>query len=174
MIGTTVHIPTLETGRLILRAPATGDFEAYAEMMTSSRACYMDQAKDRNAAWNWFVSDVAHWSLFGFGALMIDVRGSGLTVGEVSINNGPTFPETEIGWLLYEGSEGQGYATEAAGALRDWAFTSTGLTTLVSYIDPENRTSIRLAERLGAVADPDAERRQPRDLVFRHSKPEDV
>jgi RimJ/RimL family protein N-acetyltransferase len=134
----------------------------------------MDQAPDRTAAWGWFVSDVAHWTLFGFGGLMVDVRETGETIGEVAINNGPTFPETEIGWMLYEGAERKGFATEAAMALREWAYRANLLKTLVSYIDPENSASIRLAERLGAVPDHDAERRTPEDLVYRHPSPEEA
>jgi RimJ/RimL family protein N-acetyltransferase len=47
------------------------------------------------------------------------------------------------------------------------------LTTLVSYMDPENHASAAVARRLGAVPDPDAPR-QPgpeneADLVFRHT-----
>ena len=36
-------------------------------------------------------------------------------------------PEKELGWLVYDGYEGQGYATEAAAALRDWAFNPLGV-----------------------------------------------
>ena len=100
---------------------------------------------------------------------MIDLRETGECVGQVGINHGPLFPEKELGWLLYEGHEGHGYAFEAALALRDWAFGAGGLNTLVSYIDPANVRSVAVAERLGGVLDPDAARQDPEDLVFRHS-----
>jgi len=61
------------------------------------------------------------------------------------------------------GHEGRGYATEAALALRDWAFS------LVSYIAPGNAASVAVAERLGARLDPAAPRTVPADLVYRHS-----
>jgi RimJ/RimL family protein N-acetyltransferase len=88
----------------------------------------------------------------------------------VTLNNGPLFPETELGWLLYRGHEGHGFATEAAAHLRDWAFGTHGLGTLVSYVDPANRASARVAERLGGVQDPDAHRMagEADDLVYRH------
>ncbi|WP_252724131.1 GNAT family N-acetyltransferase [Thalassospira sp. A40-3] len=63
------------------------------------------------------------------------------------------------------------YDTEAATALRDWAFNARGLPTLVSYIAPENDRSITLAERIGAVLDQTAQRPDPNDLVFRHAHP---
>ena len=45
------------------------------------------------------------------------------------------------------------WAIQSAAALRDWALGPRGLTALVSYIDPRNSRSIRLAERLGAWQD---------------------
>ena len=52
--------------------------------------------------------------------------------------------------------------------VRDWAAEALGLDRLVSYIDPHNARSIAVAERLGAVLDPDAAKQDPEDLVYRH------
>ena len=84
------------------------------------------------------------------------------------------WPETEIGWIMFEGGEGKGYAFEAAEAARTHVFETLGWDTAVSYIDPHNARSIALAERLGAVRDDSAERPHPDDLVYRHPKPEAV
>ena len=161
-------IPTLTTDRLFLRPPVFADFPAMEELLTSQRAKYMGGPYDSFAAWGLFCHDVALWHLFGHGALMIDLRLTGECVGQVGINHGPLFPEKELGWLLFEGHEGQGYAVEAARALRDWARTTGGLSTLVSYIDPANTGSIAVAERLGAVLDTAAVRQDADDLVYRH------
>ena len=123
----------------------------------------------QEAAWGVFCHDIACWELLGHGALMADLRATGECVGQVGINHGPLFPEKELGWLVYEGHEGRGYATEAARTLRDWAARALGLDGLVSYVDPENRRSARVAERLGATLHPDAPKQDPGDLVYRHS-----
>jgi RimJ/RimL family protein N-acetyltransferase len=123
---------------------------------------------DTKATWGMFCSDVALWHLFGHGALMIEVRATGECVGQVGINHGPLYPEKELGWLVYDGFEGKGYATEAASALRDWAFDSLGLQTLVSYVDIENAASAAVAKRLGGVIDPAALRHDPEDVVYRY------
>jgi RimJ/RimL family protein N-acetyltransferase len=162
-------IPTLTTERLILRPPTFADFAAYEALWASPRSRYMGGPYDTFSAWGLFCHDIACWQLFGHGALMIDLRSSGECVGQIGINHGPLFPEKEMGWLLYPGYEGHGYAVEAARALRDWAFADGGLTTLVSYCDPANARSIAVAERLGAVRDPLAPRQDPEDVVFRHS-----
>jgi RimJ/RimL family protein N-acetyltransferase len=165
--------PMLDTPRLSLRAMTPADWPAYAAFMAGPRARFMGGPFDTRAAWGQFCHDAAGWALFGAGALMADRRADRTTVGQVGINHGPLFPEPELGWFLYDGHDGNGYATEAARALRDWAYDVAGLTTLVSYMDKDNHASAGVARRLGAVPDPDAAR-QPGpesadDLVFRHN-----
>lgn len=164
-----MDIPTLTTERLILRPPVMADFVAYEALMASPRSSGMGGPFDTRAAWGLFCHDIALWHLFGHGALMIDLRDTGECVGQVGINHGPLFPEKELGWLVYDGHEGQGYASEAARALKHWAFSVRGLETLISYIDQNNSRSIAVAERLGGVRDPDAVRQDPEDLVYRYS-----
>ncbi len=166
-----IEIPTIETERLILRPPGMEDWPLYAELMFSERAVHMGGPFSTNVAWGIFCHDVAQWTLMGHGALMVDARDSGQCLGQVGINHGPLFPEHELGWLVYADAEGKGYAYEAALALRAWAFATLRLKTLVSYIDPRNTRSRRLAERLGAVLDTTAPRQDPDELVYRHLKP---
>ena len=59
--------------------------------------------------------------------------------------------ETELGWVLAREHWGQGYATEAALALRDWAFDERGLTRLISLIQQGTWRSVRVAESRRAV-----------------------
>ena len=164
-------IPRLRTQRLILRAPVLDDFPAFAALMVSPRSEPMGGPFDTPTAWGLFCHGLALWPLMGHGAMMIDLDSTGECVGQVDINHGPLFPEKELGWQLYEAHEGKGYATEAAQALRDWAFEALGLPSLVSYIDPGNVRSVAVAERLGAVLDPTAAKQDPGDLVYRHSAP---
>ncbi len=160
--------PTLTTERLTLRPMREADFPAYRDLMASPRSIYMGGPVEPRFAWGMFCHDIACWTLFGHGALMIEVTSTGQCVGQVGINGGPFFPEKELGWLIYDGFEGHGYATEAARALRDWAFGTLGLATLVSYIDPENAASTAVALRLGGTEDPDAVRQDAEDRVYRY------
>jgi RimJ/RimL family protein N-acetyltransferase len=166
-----VPTPVLETPRLILRAPTEADFPAFAQLMMSERAQYMGGPFNDWGAWGMLCHDMIGWSLFGHGGLMIDRREDGICVGQVSINYGPLFPERELGWMLYDGSEGRGYATEAADAYRNWAFATLKLDTLVSYMDPANVASAAVAERLGGHLDPNAPRQDAEDLVYRYWPP---
>lgn len=119
--------------------------------------------------WGMFCHCVASWDLFGHGGLMIERREVPDAIGMVSINGGPLFVEKELGWFLYEGYEGHGFATEAAGALKDWASAELGLATLVSYFDPANARSLAVAGRLGGKQDLEAEVSDPGDVVFRYT-----
>lgn len=165
--------PTLRTTRLILRPMREADFPAYLELMASPRSRYMGGPYDEAGAWGAFCHLIACWTLYGHGGLMIELLATGETVGVVEINGGPLYPEREIGWLLYDGFEGHGYVTEAATALRDWAFGALGVESLVSYFHPENHRSMAVAQRLGAVRDDAAQRQpgDPDDVVYRHHRP---
>ncbi|MEQ9257587.1 MAG: GNAT family protein [Roseovarius sp.] len=165
-----LDIPRLETARLILRAPRVEEFEAFAALVASERAEHMYRL-GRKPAWKEFAAEMGHWPLFGFGPWHVERKSDGALLGAVSLLKHDHYPETEIGWHLFEGFEGHGYAEEAARAARDWAFTELGLETLVSYIDPANLRSIALAERLGAVRDTRAKGEDATDLVYRHAAP---
>lgn len=102
------------------------------------------------------MNSVGHWPISGMGGWAIDVTATGQTIGEVAVCQPPEYPETEIGWVLFEGFEKQGFALEAAVAALGYARRTIRPPGLVSYIDPDNAPSIRLAERLGGTLDAQA------------------
>lgn len=160
--------PTLRTERLVLRPLQAADFPAYGAFLATERSRFMGGPYRGWAAWGMFCHEIACWELYGHGGLLIERLSDGAAMGVVEVNDGPLFPEKELGWMLYEGFEGQGYATEAAAALRNWAFRELRLTSLVSYFHPNNAASIAVARRLGAERDDAAPRQDPEDLVYRH------
>lgn len=166
-----VVAPTLTTERLVLRAHRLADFEPIAQLFATDRSRFMDGPRRAPEVWRGFMCDVGQWAVLGYGAWAIELK-DGTLVGQVGLNRPVEFPEDELGWLLFEGYEGRGYALEAARTARDFGYGQAGLPSLVSYIDPENARSIRLAERLGAVRDPGAATPNGDPcLVFRHPRP---
>lgn len=164
--------PELRTERLILRELRQEDFGPFAAVFASDRARYMGGRQTRTEAWTSFVADAGQWAVLGFGSWAIGLRETGQSVGEIGLNRPVHFPENELGWMLWDGLEGHGYATEAALAARRFAYGELGWSTVVSYIDPDNAPSIRVAERMGAEVDPYAA--TPDDdptLVYRHPSP---
>jgi len=100
------------------------------------------------------------WRAEGFGALVIERAGD--VLGEVDLlawdratwaygfrsELGPEI-ELELGWTLARDAWGRGYATEAALAVRDWAFRELRPPRLISMIFAANVRSQRVAEKIG-------------------------
>jgi ribosomal-protein-alanine N-acetyltransferase len=58
-------------------------------------------------------------------------------------------PEVEVAYLLAREYWGRGLATEAAQAIRDYAFEHLNMSRLICLIDPANHASRRVAEKTG-------------------------
>ncbi len=171
-----VNTPVLETERLILRAPDPQDWPVFADFFGSDRSRFIGGPKDRKDAWRSFGHVIGMWVLRGFGSFVFTLRGDDTALGMTGPWYPEGWPERELGWTVWTPrAEGKGYAFEASKAARDHLFRDLGWDTAVSYIDPDNARSIALAERLGAVLDPNAATPDKDDeacLVYRHPKPE--
>ena len=77
------------------------------------------------------------------------------------------YPEPELGWFVTEAAEGRGIAAESARAVMVWARQTFGWDHIDNYIDPGNRRSIALGQRLGGVMT-EAPGSDPTDVVIRH------
>jgi RimJ/RimL family protein N-acetyltransferase len=66
----------------------------------------------------------------------------------------PIGPHVEIGWRLVRHAWGHGYATEAAGAALNDAFTRAGLTEVIAYTASDNLRSQAVMARLRLQRDP--------------------
>ncbi|MFZ3582912.1 GNAT family N-acetyltransferase [Loktanella sp. DJP18] len=167
-------VPTLQTARLTLRPPATKDWPAFRDFMQSDRAAHFHQQGNLGAIWRGFAAELGHWEIFGYGMWTVTRNGDDTALGLIGPWTPPDWPETEIGWMIFDAAtEGTGIASEAARASLTHAFDVLGWATAVSYIAPDNARSIALAERLGAVRDPDALRpaNSPDSAVWRHRSP---
>jgi RimJ/RimL family protein N-acetyltransferase len=175
---TTLHIPTLETERLTLRAPARSDFANFAAMLATDRAHHMGGPFDATQSWRLFCSGVASWPLNGYGAWTILNRDTHEFLGDTGITHPLHFPEPELGWTLTARAEGLGYGFEAATAALNWYWTNRDAQTLVSYITPGNTRSEHLARKLGATPDPAAAlpsgETRNETTVYRHTAPSAV
>lgn len=129
------------------------DLRHLCEVYSSERARYVGGRLPKQQVWHNFTTGIAQWPLLGMGVWAVDLARTSECVGEVAVTHPPDYPEVELGWLLFNGREGNGYAYEAACAARDYAFRAIRPESLVSYIDPDNHRSIKLAQRLGAMLD---------------------
>jgi RimJ/RimL family protein N-acetyltransferase len=166
--------PTITTDRLVLRAPELGDWEAFDAFMRSDRSVHVGGPRDDTwENWRSFNNIAGHWMLKGWGVFVVTDKATGTPMGMAGPWQPPTWPEPEIAWTLWDdATEGKGIAREAALAARTWAQAEMPDARFVSYIDPANARSAALAERLGAVLDPDATPLDEGDLVYRHPDPD--
>jgi RimJ/RimL family protein N-acetyltransferase len=93
--------------------------------------------------------DRREWSERGHGLLAILDPRSDSFLGRCGLKYWPQFDETELGWVLRRDAWGEGYATEAASACIEWAFSELDLSYLTAMINADNARSVRVAERLG-------------------------
>lgn len=167
-------IPTLETERLRLRAPALADFPVYADIALGPKGRFILPEQTRAGAWYDFSNMVACWLLRGHGLWTVERRDTALTLGFTLISFEPGDHEPELGYMFAAEAEGNGYATEAAGRAKLYAFETLAFSTLVSTIDPDNAASLAVALRLGGARDTDAEAAHGGEtLVVRYAAAED-
>uniref|UniRef100_UPI004047F51B GNAT family N-acetyltransferase n=1 Tax=Yoonia sp. TaxID=2212373 RepID=UPI004047F51B len=166
---------TLQTPRLVMRRPQPGDWMVFHDFMMSDRATAFDSRGNLAKVWRAFAAELGHWEIFGYGMWAVTLRGDNDCVGLVGPWTPPDWPETEIGWMMFDPAiEGTGIATEAAAAAVKHAYDVLGWQTAVSYIAHTNARSIRLAEKLGAKLDVGAKAPTPETLVYRHPVPKGV
>jgi RimJ/RimL family protein N-acetyltransferase len=150
-------IPTLETKRMILRAPVVEDQDGFVSFLMSERAMYAGGTQDKEEANAEFQEMLDFWNTAELGTLTMERKDNGSAIGHVGGLKPEGWPETEIGWSIWrDEDEGKGFASEAASAVLDYAFHRLGWKTAVSYVAPDNRRSIEMTERLGARLDLDA------------------
>jgi len=153
----------LETERLVLREPRLEDARAFDEFWQDEEASrFVGGVKSPQEVDEMMKRSIRHWEWFGIGNFTVERREDGAVLGRVGflIWNPQTWEnghrvqvgeprETELGWKLDRRAWGNGYASEAAIACRDWGLGALGLTRLISLIALENTASIRVAERIG-------------------------
>ena len=165
-------IPVLETPRLVLRGPQAQDYPDFKATFASYRSRFMGGPLNGYEAWMLYAAEIGHWEIRGFGMWMIHLRDSGETVGMAGGWFPAKWPERELAWIIWPDKAGRGFALEATHRVRRHLYDDLRWDGVVSYIDPKNLDSIRLAERLGAVKDHDAPSVDGTDAVYRHPSPD--
>ena len=98
---------------------------------------------------DWIRSDP---DLGGFGAYFIIHRADGRLIGDGGFKGRPNGRgEVEIGYAIIEAYRRQGYATEAAAALIDWAFRQPEVYAVIAETLPDGFHSQKVLRKLGMV-----------------------
>lgn len=123
-------------------------------------------------------ASLARWPSYyrehGFGLWAVERKDDGAFMGRIGLlaQEVDGVSEVEVGYALAEEFWGRGYAIEAARACRDWAFRNLPVDHVISLILPENRLSIRVAERNGMTPWKETEVKGHRIRVYRITRSE--
>jgi ribosomal-protein-alanine N-acetyltransferase len=147
--------PTLQTARLRLRPFTYADADALFALHSNAQVLrYWDAPPwtERSRAER-FLATCRQLAEEGSGARLAMERASdGRFVGWCGLSRwNPDYRSASLGYCLDNAAWGQGYATEAAGALLDWAFETLDLNRVQSETDTRNAASARVLEKLGFV-----------------------
>jgi RimJ/RimL family protein N-acetyltransferase len=145
----------LHTERLVLRPFTRGDVDAvYAYRRREDVARYLfDVALSREECALAVQQRIGQLSFEVEGdkiILAVELASNGALIGEVSlIWRSKEARQGEVGWIFDPDYQGQGYATEAAGAMLQLGFGPGDLHRVAARCDVRNEASWRLMERLG-------------------------
>ena len=142
----------IETERLCLREMKESDFDALYKVLADSDIMqHYPYAFDENRVINWIQRNIERYRIFGFGLWAVCLKETGEMIGDCGLTmqliNGKIKPE--IGYHIRADKQRNGYAKEAAIAVRDWTFNNTPFQIVYSYMKYTNEPSVKTAISYG-------------------------
>jgi RimJ/RimL family protein N-acetyltransferase len=155
-------VPELVTARLRLRGFRDHDRAPFAALNADPAVMEHFPSRLTQAESDAFVDRIAlRWAEDGHGLWAVERAADGAFLGFTGIARLAWLPTPEIGWRFARFAWGEGLATEAARAARDWAFASRGLDEIVSVTTAGNDRSQAVMRRIGMTRDPADDFRHP-------------
>lgn len=141
-----------ETERLLLREYSMDDFNALYEILSDHETIRHYPAPfDENRTRRWIEWNLENYAGDGFGLWAVVLKETGKLIGDCRITiqyiDGEKLPE--IGYHIHKKYWRQGFAKEAAKAVRDWVFQNTDYDTIYSYMKYTNVGSCSTAISIG-------------------------
>jgi RimJ/RimL family protein N-acetyltransferase len=146
-----VDVDLLETPRLVLRPFAAGDGPLVHRVYSDPevmRYVATGPMADLSVTERLLQDYDAHQKRLGYSFWAVIERASGELIGDAGLYRTPA-GEVELGYTLGTAWWGRGYATEAASAWLDCAFSSLGILEVVALAEPANVASLHVLEKLG-------------------------
>ncbi len=143
-------VPTVETDRLILRAPTGADFPVYRDFFADAEASrFYGGPIGPDRAWRVLASDLGHWELRGYGRWALEEKSSGQMVGSCGLWWPEGYPRSELTWWIVPAARRNGYALEASRAAIAFGYDVLGWDVVETHMNDDNLAARRLAEKLG-------------------------
>jgi len=144
----------IETNRLILREWEKTDLEPFANLNACNHVCkFLPTTLSKLESNSLATKIITDLDKYGFGLFAIKRKDTKTFIGFTGLNI-PGFwahfmPAVEIGWRLAYNHWGQGFATEAAIAVRNYAFNELKLKELASFTTIHNHRSEKIMQKIG-------------------------
>jgi RimJ/RimL family protein N-acetyltransferase len=147
------------TARLAFRQMNRDDIDDMTALFADPAVMrYYPRPKSRGETLAWIDWNQRLYRQEGFGLWLLTLRGTGDFVGECGLTpqdvEGTTY--IEVGYHIRSELHGQGYATEAAIACRDFARAVLNAKRLIAIIRPDNTPSQHVAEKTGLTYERDS------------------
>lgn len=142
----------LSTERLNLRKMTRKDAENLMVIFADTVAMkHYPSTKNENETKKWIDWTLNNYTNYGVGLWIVEDKKTGDFLGQCGIvpQEVDGEIEMEIGYLFARHVWGNGYATEAALACKEYGFKKLKKEKMISLIDSANINSIKVAERIG-------------------------
>ena len=143
----------LDTPRLCLRLMQSSDLDDLLKIFGDPKvmASFGGATFNREQMERWLQRNIEHQNLHGYGLFSVILKSEGLLVGDCGLEHMVVDGDlaTELGYDFRSDYWNQGFATEAAAAVRDYAFDVLQLPRLISLIRVGNAASKRVSEKIG-------------------------
>jgi ribosomal-protein-alanine N-acetyltransferase len=165
-VSTILDLFHLETDRLVIRPFVRGDLDTIHRVLN---AAFGEESRTARQEWlDWTVMNytaLARLHQPPYGDRAVVLKATDTLIGAVGLvpsfgpfdmlpyfrdrSTGLFTPEMGLFWVIGKPYRGQGYATEAARVLIDFAFTHLKLKRIVATTEYSNSRSIAVMQRLG-------------------------
>jgi len=143
----------LETPRLCLRLMQSSDIDDLLKIFGDPQvmASFGGATFNREQMELWMHRNIDHQIQHGYGLFSVLLKSEGLLVGDCGLEHMKLDGDqvTELGYDFRSDCWNQGFATEAATVVRDYAFNVLNLPRLISLIRVGNAASRRVSEKIG-------------------------
>jgi ribosomal-protein-alanine N-acetyltransferase len=150
-MDTLAPVDRLETPRLFMRPFEAADLDAIHGVYSDPevmRWVGTGPVANRTTTARMLEGYAAHQRAHGFSFWAVVETATDALIGDAGLHR-TAAGETEFGYTLAQSAWGRGYATEAARAWLDAAFTQLGIDEVIALAEPPNRASLHVLEKVG-------------------------
>lgn len=144
----------LETKRLLLRTCNKHDLQVMFDINQNPQVMeYFPSLQDLTTTKNLLAKIMHQFDTYGYSWYACISKEHNIVIGFIGLMiadfSAHFTPATEIGWRLDSKYWYQGYATEGATAILDYAFNTLNLPEIVSFTAKNNIKSIKVMQKIG-------------------------